>query len=344
MGTTKMKQISLTAILVLCVFLARSQDPQFSQYYQAPLYINAGFTGITPGQRLVVNHRLQWPNLPQAFSTYAASYDAFFENIRSGVGIMFISDKMGSANWNSTTVTLLYSYKIPLTDEIVFSPGISFAYGTNGLDRSRLRMGDALEYGGSSLDPKLNDIQGGHHMDFGSGFVLYAKQVWLGAAFAHMNKPNLSLLGEESRLGMKTSIHAGMRLDISNRLRKGRKVYFTPSLIYRMQGNTFSQLDLGLNFHVDPISIGASYRGQPFSKGVDESIEQDAAILFMGLYLKNLNVGYSYDFTISSLHNASGGAHEISLIYEFRNKNRKPKKQKLIPCPAFYNRESFWGR
>lgn len=339
-----MKTISLTAIFVLTAILTRAQDPQFSQYYQAPLYLNPGFTGITPGQRLVVNHRLQWPNLPQAFSTYAASYDAFIENIRSGVGVVFTSDRMGSANWSSTTVSVLYSYKVRLTDEVVFSPGLSFGYGTNGLDRSRLRMGDALEYGGSSLDPKLNDIQGQRYMDFGSGFVIYAKRVWLGAAFAHMNRPNLSLLGEESWLDMKTSVHGGMRLDIGNRLRQGRGTYLTPSFIYRMQGSTFSQLDLGVNFHVDPVSIGAWYRGKPFSKGINDSVEQDALILFMGLYLKNLTAGYSYDFTISSLRNASGGSHEVSLIYEFRNKNRKPKKQRLIPCPAFYNRESFWDR
>jgi type IX secretion system PorP/SprF family membrane protein len=203
-------------------------------------------------------------------------------------------------------------------------------------------MGDALEYGGNSLDPKLTTIRNQQYMDFGSGFVLYAKRIWLGASFAHLNRPNLSVLGETSRLDMKTSIHGGMRLDVSNKLRAGRPIYFTPSFIYRMQGSSFSQLDLGVNFHIDPVSVGVSYRGKPLSKSIAESIEQDAVILFMGLYLKNLTVGYSYDFTISQLGSSSGGSHELSLIYEFKRNKSKPQKNKLIPCPAFYSREGFW--
>lgn len=332
-----MKRLFTILVFILNVYAAAAQDPQFSQYYQAPLYLNPGFTGVTSGHRLVVNHRLQWPSLPQAFSTYAASHDVYLENIRSGVGILLTSDKMGSSNWKSTTAHLFYSYKISLNDEWVFSPGLSFGYGTNGLDRSKLRMGDGLPFQGHSLDPKLDDLRDQQYMDFGSGFVVYAKRFWMGASFMHMNRPNLSLLGEESRLGVKTSVHGGIHLDISSRLRRGRSVYLTPSVLYRTQGEHFSQLDFGLNFHVDPVSVGVWYRGKPFSRGVDNTAEEDALILFLGLNLKNLTVGYSYDFTISGL-NASGGAHELSLVYELRKKNNKRKKQKLIPCPAFYGR------
>lgn len=336
------KNLILTLFFISIAAMAVAQDAQFSQYYQAPLYLNPGFTGITQGHRIVINHRLQWPNLPHAFSTSAASYDVFLEKIRSGVGILFTNNKIGSAGWQSTNVSLFYSYKVRLTKEIVFSPGLSFGYGANGLDRSKLVMGDELEYGGNTLDPKLNDLRNQQYMDFGGGFVLYAKRVWLGASFAHLNRPDLSVLGESSRLDIKTSIHGGVRLDLSGDLRAGRPIYFTPSFIYRMQGTSFSQLELGMNFHVDPISVGVSYRGKPFTKSIAQSVEQDAAILFLGLYLKNLSIGYSYDFTISKLGTATGGSHEASLIYEFNRKKTKPAKNKLIPCPAFYSRESFW--
>jgi len=336
------KKLLLILLLMSIATMTVAQDAQFSQYYQAPLYLNPGFTGITLGHRIVVNHRLQWPNLPHAFSTYAASYDVFLEKILSGVGVLFTTNRIGSAGWQTTNISLMYSYKVRLTEEIVFSPGLSFGYGTNGLDRSKLVMGDELEYGGNSLDPKLSNIRNQQYMDFGSGFVLYAKRVWLGASFAHLNRPNLSVLGESSRLDIKTSIHGGLRLDLSNNLRATRNIYLTPSFIFRMQGSSFSQLDLGVNFHVDPISVGVSYRGKPFAKSIAQSVEQDAAILFLGLYLKRLTVGYSYDFTISKLGYATGGSHELSLIYEFYRKKTKPVKNKLIPCPAFYSKESFW--
>ena len=341
-----MKKLLLIAFVFAGLTVA-AQDPQFSQYYQAPLYLNPGFTGITPQQRIVLNHRIQWPSLPQAFQTSAFSYDIFVNELRSGFGLLVTTDKMGSAGWRTTTASLLYSYKIKLTEKIVFSPGLSFGYGTNGLDRSKLRLGDGLEYDGISLDPDINKLGRQSYFDFGSGFLLYSKSLWLGASFAHMNRPNLSVLNDVSRLGMKTAIHGGIRLDLSSGLsNRGRTSYLTPSFIYRMQGNTFTQLDLGLNYHVDPISVGVWYRGKPFQKTVINTITQDALILYLGLYFKSLTIGYSYDFTISEMQTASGGAHEISIVYEFNSKpsNKSVKKKyKLIPCPTFNSKEGFWN-
>src|SRR5690349_11013028 len=110
-----MKRLLLIGFLAVAM-QAFAQDPQFSQYYQAPLYLNPGFTGITQQQRVVANHRIQWPSLPQAFSTYAFSYDIFVDELRSGFGVLVTTDKMGTAGWRTTTGGLLYSYKIKLTD------------------------------------------------------------------------------------------------------------------------------------------------------------------------------------------------------------------------------------
>lgn len=341
-----MKKFLLLVLMISGLELA-AQDPQFSQYYQAPLYLNPGFAGITPQQRLVLNHRIQWPNLPQAFSTYAASYDIFVDELRSGFGFLFTTDKMGSAGWRTTTASIIYSYKVKLTDKIVFSPGLSFGYGSNGLDRSKLVMGDGLEYDGISLDPELNRLGRQGYFDFGSGFLVYSKSLWLGASFTHMNRPNLSVLNDVSRLDMKTAVHGGVRLSLNGSLKTRSKVsYLTPSFIYRMQGRSFTQLDVGLNYHIDPISVGVWYRGKPFQRSVINSVTQDALILYMGLYFKSLTIGYSYDFTISELQTASGGAHEISIVYEFNTRSTRKdikKKYRLIPCPTFNSKEGFWN-
>jgi hypothetical protein len=50
-----------------------------------------------------------------------------------------------------------------------------------------------------------------------------------------------------------------------------------------------------------------------------------------------LNIGYSFDYTISKLGPGSGGAHEFSVVYTWSTRDpRKPAKDKLvIPCPDF---------
>lgn len=343
-------KLVLVCFFCMTAFHVFGQDPQFSQYYQCPLYLNPGFTGITPEQRAVANHRIQWPSLPQAFSTYAFSYDIFVNELRSGFGLLFTTDKMGSAGWRTTTVGLNYSYKIKLTSKIVFSPGLYFGYGSNGLDRSKLRLGDGLEYERgdtyTSVDPAQSKLGNQNYFDFGSGFLLYSKSLWIGASFQHMNQPNLSVLGDVSKLPMKTSIHAGAKIPLRNSVGRSTVDYLTPSFIYRMQGASFAQLDLGLNYHIDPVSIGVWYRGKPFQKDVNNSISQDALILMLGLYFKDFTIGYSYDFTISPMQTASGGAHEISIVYEFSSKSRHKsdkKKYRLIPCPTFNNKPGFWN-
>jgi type IX secretion system PorP/SprF family membrane protein len=313
------------------------------------LYLNPGFTGITLQQRAVVNHRIQWASLPQAFSTYAASYDIFVDELRSGFGFLVTTDKMGSAGWRTTTAGLLYSYKVRLSEKFVFSPGLYFGYGVNGLDRSKLILGDQLRYRNNnqnSTDPELQKIASQSYFDFSSGFLLYSRTVWIGSSFMHMNEPNLSVLDDVSRLPMKTAIHGGAKLRLGDGLHKvSRESYLTPSFIYRMQGKTFSQLDLGVNYHVDPVSVGIWYRGKPWQKTVANTVAQDALILQLGLLLQKFTVGYSYDFTVSEMQTASGGSHEISLVYEFvaRPLRGLKRKNRLIPCPTFSQKPGFWN-
>lgn len=342
-----MKKLLTILFLVLTApVLVWAQDPQFSQYYQAPLYLNPGFAGITPQQRIVANHRIQWPNLPQAFATYAASYDIWVDELRSGFGLIMTTDKMGSAGWRTTTAGMIYSYKVPLNDKLVFSPGLQFGYGINGLDRAKLRLGDGLEFNGVSLDPELAKLGNQQYFDFGSGFLFYTRAIWFGAAFHHMNRPNLSILNDVSRLPMKTTIHGGMRISLYNGPRTGDKFsYLTPSFIYRFQG-PINQFDVGLNYHIDPVSIGIWYRGKPYQQNVVGLLDHDALIFSMGLYLDNFTIGYSYDFSISELSTASGGAHEISLVYEFTAKPLRrgvKRKNRLIPCPTSNNKKSMWN-
>ena len=144
---------------------------------------------------------------------------------------------------------------------------------------------------------------------------------------------------------MKTTIHGGLRIELMNGLRSSsRASYLTPSFIYMSQGG-ISQMSIGVNYHIDPIFIGVWYRGKPWESTVSGSVQQDAMVFQMGMYLDRMTVGYSYDFSTSGLSNASGGAHEISIMYEF---NVKPiqrgvkKRNRLIPCPTGGRQEGFW--
>src|SRR5436190_1753150 len=63
-----------------------AQDPEFSQYYAAPLYLNPAFTGTTNDHRFIANYRNQWPSVAQGYTTTAFSYDYNLHDLNSGFG------------------------------------------------------------------------------------------------------------------------------------------------------------------------------------------------------------------------------------------------------------------
>ncbi|ELR69365.1 hypothetical protein C900_05055 [Fulvivirga imtechensis AK7] len=330
-------------ILFFCCIAIRvmGQDPHFSQYYAAPLYLNPAFAGTGNDHRFIANYRNQWPNLANGFVTYSFSYDYNIQDLRSGVGLLVGVDKAGSANLRSTSVGFLYSYKVQLSNKWMLTPGLYFGYGQRNIDFNKLVFGDQLEFRNDgqvpTTDPTFGNLGSTAYFDFGAGLLMYNKTFWAGFSAQHINEPNRSLLGEESKIPVKTSVHAGVKIPLYNGVFKRDRIStLAPSFVYQNQGS-FDQLDVGLHFLYEPVMIGVWYRGIPIQQNTKDNVSQDAAVLILGLQFDQLEIAYSYDFTISELGSVSGGAHEVSLKYlmalSFRNKTKK--KDKFIPCPTF---------
>ena len=335
------KKVKLLVLFwLLALHKLWSQDPQFSQFYAAPLYLNPAFAGSTFEHRFIANHRLQWPSLPQAFVTYAFSYDYNMAKVNSGFGFLVTTDKAGSANLRSTNLGMIYAYKVNLPSGWVISPAVHFSYTFRDIDFSKLVFGDQLTFnnqGAPTSDPTLLTGINGKYFDFGSGILAYNKSSWLGFSAFHLNEPNESLVGKVSRLPMRISIHGGYRIQLYQGPKKGiNKSSIAPSFVYKRQGN-FDQLDIGFHFHYNPIMAGLWYRGIPIQQTVSDNISQDAVTFLLGLRFDNFDVGYSYDITVSRFGINSGGSHEISMMYQFNviKAHKIKRKEKFIPCPTF---------
>lgn len=336
-----MKRVKIILIAILCVTIeSYAQDPQFSQYYSAPLYLNPAFAGTGIGHRFIANYRNQWPNISNGFVTYSFSFDTHIDDWRSGMGVIATVDQAGSAGLTTTNINFVYSYKVQLENKWVFTPGLSFGYANRNIDLDRLVFGDQLDFSNDgtvpTLDQGINRLGNANYFDFGAGFLLYSKSFWVGYAASHINEPNRSLLGEESKVPIKNSVHAGFRIPLYSGFKRDRFSSIAPSFVYKSQGD-FDQLDIGLHFLYEPVMIGLWYRGIPVQQNVNDNISQDAVVLILGMRLQALEISYSYDFTVSELGSISGGAHEVALIYRmettFRSKTKKPAK--FIPCPTF---------
>jgi type IX secretion system PorP/SprF family membrane protein len=336
-----MRKLFLMLVMSWLGLLVRAQDPEFSQYYAAPLYLNPAFSGTANDHRFILNHRNQWPNITNGFVTYALSYDYNLSDVNSGLGFLLVTDRAGTANLRSTQFNFQYSYKVNLNNKWMLSSGLNFGLGNRNIDFNKLVFGDQLAFdaggGAPSDDPVLSNMGSKTYFDFGGGMLAYSRKFWFGFSALHLNRPNRSLIDGESEIPVKLSMHGGVRIPLyRGPFKRDRIAALAPSFVYKQQGE-FDQLDLGAYFLYDPLVIGLWYRGIPVKQNVADNVSHDAAVVILGFQLTKFELMYSYDLTVSELGPASGGAHEIAIKYKLNVSSsvKTKKKEKFIPCPTF---------
>ena len=342
----------LIAGLGLLVEEGYAQDPQFSQFYAAPLYINPAFSGASEYTRFGVNYRNQWPSLEASFVTFSFYADHYLPNANSGIGFIITTDREGLAGLQSTSIGASYAYQLKLSDNIVFRPGVQFNYTTRNANFTDLVFASQIDPV-TGFDPNLpgDDAVSGSNLnvnflDIAAGGIIYSRNLFLGFAVHHLNEPDQSLLddGLESRLPSRLSIHGGYKIKIGEGPLRKDLTYtlaersLTPVFQYKRQG-PFEILDVGAYLHLEPVNFGIWYRGYPLRKletAAGESFPQTDALIFsLGVTTSEFTIGYSYDYTLSDLGVSSGGAHEFSIAYylNFKKPVKVPRDRWKIPCP-----------
>jgi len=334
--------ILVISILVIFSGQLNAQDPQFSQFYAAPLYLNPSLAGSTELSRAGLNYRNQWPAIDANFVTYSAYFDHYFVDYNSGLGILVVSDREGLAGMKNNYIAIDYSYTIHLSDQWAMRAGLEGSYVFRSLDFGRLVFSDQLDFTGivnNQTGENFNSDFNISYFDLAAGLMAYNSNLWVGFAAHHLATPNQSLINETDELPRKFSVHAGYKIPLKTARRTGfsglREVSLTPTALYKWQGE-FSQFDIGMYLTYEPMVFGLSYRGVPI-KSIDGIMNNESLIALIGITSNGLNIGYSYDATISRLGFRSGGAHELSLSYQFflGDPRKPPKNVRKLPCPKF---------
>ncbi|MBK7634139.1 MAG: type IX secretion system membrane protein PorP/SprF [Saprospiraceae bacterium] len=99
-------------LFLFCIQVVKSQDPIYSQYYNAHLQLNSALAGNTNGPLFQLNYSNQWPLLDKIYTTYSVSYDQFVRRLNSGVGVQLVTDNAGDGTLRTTGLTGYYSYKL----------------------------------------------------------------------------------------------------------------------------------------------------------------------------------------------------------------------------------------
>ncbi len=313
-------RICLFSFLLPASLLA--QDPQFSQFYQAPLYINPAFAGSLQSFRAGVNYRNQWPGLDANYTTFSFFADYYIADANSSIGLIAKHDSQGSANnaatYRSSDIGLIYSYDIFLDRNTVLKPALQLSYYQRQLGTDGLLFPDQFNNNGPTGAPTQENIAStnANFVDISAGILFLTDNFWGGLSAHHINRPSESFVDGENRLQTKFSLHASYRYSFE---------YFPldliPAFSYQRQGDA-QQAYVGLYGVYQPIMLGVWYKGFPINRYQNLTPNNDAIVLMAGFRLDkyNLEFAYSFDATISNLSNYSSNAHELSLVFNLPNK------------------------
>ena len=337
-----MKKNLLT--LLVCVAMAsasRAQDPNFSQFFASPLTLNPALTGKFDGSfRVAGNYRNQWPTINNAFVTKTVSVDFGIMKNRLadidqlGVGILGVTDRAGDGVLVTNYAGGSVAFHKGLDEDGFHQIGAGFqgTYVNKRLDVTKIDFQDELTplgFTGVTSEIFLNNQLNISYFDLNAG-VLYNgstngyNNFYIGASMYHINRPKESFQGGEYLLNTRTTIQAGGKIPV------GSYNYLHIAANHSMQAKANNTVVGGAfsynvnNNEDDPVNVylGAWYRFN------------DAAIPYIGLEFKGIQIGASYDANTSSLKPASNtrGGMELSLIYIEKPTDPNAKK---LNCPRF---------
>ncbi|MBL0152032.1 MAG: PorP/SprF family type IX secretion system membrane protein [Chitinophagaceae bacterium] len=340
------KNIFALFMMLMLADAAKSQDPNFSQFFASPLTLNPASTGKFDGLfRVAGNYRNQWPTINNAYVTKTASIDfgvmrnRIPEVDQMGVGIMGFTDRAGDGVLVTNSIGLSLAYHKGLDENGYHQLGAGFqaGYTNKRLDITKVYFADELTpFGfipGTTGEVFSNKQINVSYVDVNAGIMYNGStngynNFYLGASMYHINRPKETFQGGEFLLNPRITIQAGGKIPVGSYhgLHLSGNFSFQSNAKNMMLGGAFAYNVNNSDEDPTTFFLGGWTRLT--------SNTNDAVIPYVGLEFKSIHIGYTYDINISNLKTASNsvGGNEISLIYIKKPSDPNAKK---LNCPRF---------
>jgi type IX secretion system PorP/SprF family membrane protein len=296
------------------------QESQYSMYMFNQLLINPGVTGTEDYMDTKLGYRAQWVGVADApknfygtFHTPIQKNKPEFEDVKPmpwhGLGGFATGETTGPISKYKMYGS--YAYHLPINNNIVFSLGTFLGFQNYNVNSDKLRFGDN----------EAENTRGGNNSavspDGSIGGWLYSKNLYVGASALQIfnNKVKVSDgTNNDSKLNRHYIVTAGYKIKLNENWA------LVPSFLAKALSPAPIAIDLNTKVrYQDKIWVGLSYRNK------------DAAVLLVGMtFDQRIDIGYSYDYSISDLRKYSSGSHEILVGFHL------PKKK------TQYTNTYFW--
>jgi type IX secretion system PorP/SprF family membrane protein len=329
------KALLVYLFVALAVQTIQAQDPEFSQFYAAPIYTNPAFTGASKKLRINGSTRIQNTILKEKYQTSLLSVDAYVPFWYGGLGVMILADKAGSTNLTNTALSGIYSYNVDLNKKLALNLGLQGSFVQSGYDETRLIFPDMLDKKlGAVLQTQEHFISNQkNYFNFATGFLLYNEKIFGGMAVHNLFEPNQSFVNldgasAELVLPRRYTAHLGLNFEAVRTRNPAEQVFLSPNVLFMKQQN-FYQVNLGLYIRDKNLLLGGWMR--------QTSRNLDSYILMLGFRKPAFKCIYSIDFVNTKSTAGLNLSHELSMGFEITNyiKKRRYYRGRKIKDPSF---------
>jgi type IX secretion system PorP/SprF family membrane protein len=289
----------LVGILLIARQSEAQENPLYSQYMFNGLVINPAYTGSQEAMVATVASRAQWTGLNGAPQTNVASFHSPWKLSRSAAGGVFIHDEVGVTNQYTFYGT--YAYRIPVSEHAKIAVGAQA-----GISYYRSNLDDlVIVTPNGQPDPAFAQTESRYLPNLGIGVYYYSDRSYIGLSLPALinNEWENQDAVATARQKRQFFLSAGHVFDVGPHLK------LKPNVLLRwVEGGAF-QFDLNANLLIrEVVWLGVSYR-------MDDSFD----VLVQWNITKQLSLGYSYGYPISSLASTQYGTHEIMVGYRFKH-------------------------
>jgi type IX secretion system PorP/SprF family membrane protein len=339
----KLRYIFLSFCYLQLAVHLHAQDLHFSQFFNSPLTTNPANTGFIPDAdyRLGAHYRNQYSSIMAVpYKTISIFGDAQvfrdrLENGWLGLGAVLLRDVAGSGSLTSTKAYGSVAYHQMLGNSGLLTAGFNVGWTNKKIDQSKLKFPDQFDgkFFSSNIPTSViltNNSVSYFDIQAGMNYAYFpTENVYVNAGYSiqHINRPMesfLEALADTIRVDMR---HIGFLNAI---VKLNENIIINPNAYFTTQSKA-SELVLGLNGAYNLSGDGEKQliMGLYYRLG-------DALVPMVGFELKNLRFTFSYDATISSLHNFNGyrGASEFNIMKKgFYNEYNGDRRESM--CPTF---------
>jgi type IX secretion system PorP/SprF family membrane protein len=310
----------LIALFVIGQSVQAQQIPQFTQHRLTELFYNPAYTGNSTDIYIETVARGQWLGIDGRPLTAAIAAHTAIPLLKGGAGISIINDMLGVER--HTAAYLLYSYKKNFKNNQQIAIGIEIGAIQKQLDGSRLITPEGNYQGGINHNDNAlpNTTASSIGFDVGLGIRYHNKRYTIGIAAKQLYSTALVLDNAKINLTPHAIIYTNYRFVLTNTLT------LEPAILLKTDFKQY-QPDFTLSAY-----WGDNWITALALRGIGD--RESAGAIVAAQLNKKWRVGYSYDFPLSALNNATNGSHEITLQYRISNKF-KTKQGKKTYNPRF---------